>query len=74
MRMVGTVHDGVGDPFMMIIPPIEQFTNNYLVEAFPLLYPTISWCMFLLSFFKLHNRQLLAGGMLSVQVERFVAT
>ncbi len=25
-----------GDPFMMIIPPIEQFTNNYLVETFPL--------------------------------------
>ncbi len=30
----GSVSDGVGDPFMMIIPPIEQFTNNYLVEAF----------------------------------------
>ncbi|XP_064388398.1 IgGFc-binding protein-like [Halichondria panicea] len=28
--------DGVGDPFMMIISPIEQFTNNYYVEAFPL--------------------------------------
>ncbi len=28
--------DGVGDPFMMIITPIEQFTNNYFVEAFPL--------------------------------------
>ena len=28
--------DGVGDPFMMIISPIEQFTNNYFVEAFPL--------------------------------------
>ena len=26
----------VGDPFMMIIPPIEQFTNNYLVETFAL--------------------------------------
>ncbi len=26
---------GVGDPFMMIIPPIEQYTNNYVVEAFP---------------------------------------
>ena len=25
---------GVGDPFMMIIPPIEQFTNNYLVKSF----------------------------------------
>ena len=25
---------GMGDPFMMIIPPIEQFTNNYFVEAF----------------------------------------
>ncbi len=24
-----------GGPFMMIIPPIEQFTNNYLVEALP---------------------------------------
>ncbi len=22
---------GLGDPFMMIIPPIEQFTNNYVV-------------------------------------------
>ncbi len=32
----GKSSDGVGDPFMMIIPPIEQFTNNYLVEAFPL--------------------------------------
>ncbi len=33
----GKVSDGfgVGDPFMMIIPPIEQFTNNYFVEAFP---------------------------------------
>ncbi len=30
----GRDSDGVGDPFMMIIPPIEQFTNNYLVEAF----------------------------------------
>ena len=28
--------DGVGDPFMMIISPIEQFTNNCYVEAFPL--------------------------------------
>ncbi len=26
--------DNVGDPFMMIIPSIEQFTNNYLVESF----------------------------------------
>ncbi len=26
--------DGLGDPFMMIIPPIEQFTNYYLVEMF----------------------------------------
>ncbi len=32
----GRVSDGVGDPFMMIIPPIEQFTNNYVVEVFPL--------------------------------------
>ncbi len=30
----GGTSDGVGDPFMMIIPPIEQFTNNYLVENF----------------------------------------
>ena len=29
----GSTSDGVGDPFMMIIPPIEQFTNNYLVES-----------------------------------------
>ncbi len=28
--------DLVGDPFMMIIPPIEQFANNYFVESFPL--------------------------------------
>ncbi len=32
----GGVSDGVGGPFMMIITPIEQFTNNYFVEAFPL--------------------------------------
>ena len=32
----GRDSDGVGDPFMMIIPPIEQFTNNYVVEAFSL--------------------------------------
>ncbi len=32
----GGASDGVGDPFMMIITPIEQFTNNYFVEAFPL--------------------------------------
>ncbi len=32
----GGVSDGMGDPFMMIITPIEQFTNNYFVEAFPL--------------------------------------
>ena len=32
----GRERDGVGDPFMMIIPPIEQFTNNYFVEAVPL--------------------------------------
>ena len=31
----GRGSDDVGDPFMMIIPPIEQFTNNYFVEAFP---------------------------------------
>ena len=29
----GGMSDGIGDPFMMIIPPIEQFTNNYLVES-----------------------------------------
>ncbi len=29
----GSASDGMGDPFMMIIPPIEQFTNNYLVES-----------------------------------------
>ena len=32
----GFASDGMGDPFMMIIPPIEQFTNNYFVEAFPI--------------------------------------
>ena len=30
----GGESDGIGDPFMMIIPPIEQFTNNYLVKSF----------------------------------------
>ncbi len=29
---IGETND---DPFMMIIPPIEQFTNNYFVKAFP---------------------------------------
>ncbi len=33
--LYGGASDGVGDPFMMIIPPIEQFTNNYSIEAFP---------------------------------------
>ena len=28
--------EGVGGTFMMIIPPIEQFTNNYFVAAFTL--------------------------------------
>ncbi len=32
----GRVSDSVRGPFMVIIPPIEQFTNNYFVEAFPL--------------------------------------
>ncbi len=36
MHNYGGASDGVGDPFMMIIPPIEQFANNYFVEAFPL--------------------------------------
>ncbi len=31
----GRVSDVSGEPFMMIIPPIEQFTNNYLVEVLP---------------------------------------
>ncbi|XP_064407205.1 adhesion G protein-coupled receptor L3-like isoform X2 [Halichondria panicea] len=30
----GRDSDGMGDPFMMMIPPIEQYTNNYLVKAF----------------------------------------
>ena len=30
----GRYSDGMGDPFMMIIPSIEQFTNNYFVESF----------------------------------------
>ena len=47
----GSVIDLVGDPFMMIIPPIEQFTNNYLFSYLI----TMSQCMFLLSFFKLHK-------------------
>lgn len=25
----------IGDPFMMIIPPIEQYTNNFLSNSFP---------------------------------------
>ncbi len=32
----GRETDSMGDPFMMIIPPIEQFTSNHFVEAFPL--------------------------------------
>ncbi len=31
----GSESDGIGDPFMMIIPPIEQFTNNYSVAVLP---------------------------------------
>ncbi len=30
----GGTSDGVGDPLMMIIPPIEQFKRNYLFEVF----------------------------------------
>ncbi|XP_064396279.1 uncharacterized protein LOC135343205 isoform X2 [Halichondria panicea] len=32
----GDSDGGLGDPFMMIIPPMEQFTSNYFIEAFPL--------------------------------------
>ncbi len=32
----GERSDGMGGPFMMIITPIEQFTNNYFGEAVPL--------------------------------------
>ncbi len=34
MHAYGWASDHMGEPFMMIIPPIEQFTNNYFVEAF----------------------------------------
>ncbi len=28
--------DGVGDPFMMMIPPVEQYSNNYVLNALSL--------------------------------------
>lgn len=27
--------DGVGDPFMMMIPPVEQYSNNYVLDVLP---------------------------------------
>ena len=35
MSVAGTLEDKVeaADPFMIIVPPIEQFTNSYLVTT-----------------------------------------
>ncbi len=46
----GGYNDRTGDPFMMIIPPIEQFTKLFLSKRFLFSYPTMLQCMFLLSF------------------------
>ena len=27
--------DNIGDPFVMMIPPIEQYSNNYVLQALP---------------------------------------
>ena len=31
----GGESDNVGDPFVMMIPPIEQYSNNYVLQALP---------------------------------------
>ena len=30
---LGSGRDGMGDPFMMMIPPVEQYSNNYVLKA-----------------------------------------
>ena len=30
---LGKIFDNVGDPFMMMIPPIEQYSNNYVLNT-----------------------------------------
>ena len=30
---LGNQYDGIGDPFMMMIPPIEQYSNGYVFNA-----------------------------------------
>ena len=32
---LGYDNDGVGDPFMMMVTPVEQYSNNYIFYAFP---------------------------------------
>ena len=32
---LGNEHDGIGDPFMMMIPPIEQYSNGYVFNVLP---------------------------------------
>ena len=32
---LGNSHDGVGDPFMMMITPVEQYSNNYVFDVLP---------------------------------------
>ena len=30
---LGNSFDGIGDPFMMMIPPVEQYSNNYILNV-----------------------------------------
>ena len=32
---LGNGYDGIGDPFMMMIPPIEQYSNGYVFNVLP---------------------------------------
>ena len=32
---LGNSHDRVGDPFMMMITPVEQYSNNYIFDVLP---------------------------------------
>ena len=32
---LGNSHDGIGDPFMMMITPVEQYSNNYVFDVLP---------------------------------------
>ncbi len=71
----GRVSDDVGDPFMMIIPPIEQFTNNYVVEAFSLFvsYVTVyvSSEFFQTAQILLDNSILLPDSVFVIELRRF---